>query len=250
MERACRGSGRHSKSGKTFLFYKVGPNPSKWWGMVRTSMDSGRTWAPPVRLEENILGPIKNKPIQLADGTILSPSSTEFGDEDRWNVHMELSSDDGKTWEIIPVDDRNPFKVIQPTILQYPGDSLQILCRSNQNRIVDAWSEDGGRTWGNLDTISVLNPNSGIDAVTLKDGTQLLIYNPTEKGKEWFNGRAQLSVAVSTDGKKWTPIMKLENGKTEEYSYPAVIQTSDGRVHITYTYDRKNMKHIVLERTK
>jgi len=238
-----------STSGKTFLFYKVGPNPREWWGMVRTSMDSGKTWAAPVRLENNILGPIKNKPIQLADGTIISPSSTETGD-DRWNVHMELSTDDGKTWELIPIDDRNPYKVIQPTVLKYTGDSLQILCRSNQNRIVEAWSEDHGRTWGNLTTIDVPNPNSGIDAVTLQDGTQLMIYNPTESGKEWYNGRAQLAVAISTDGKKWEQVMKLENGKKEEFSYPAVIQTSDGRVHITYTFDRKNMKHVVIEKMR
>ena len=125
---------------------------------------------------------------------------------------------------------------------------MQILCRSNQNRIVESWSEDGGRTWSGLATINVLNPNSGIDAVTLKDGTQLMIYNPTERGKEWFNGRAQLAVAVSSDGKKWEQVMMLENGKKEEFSYPAVIQTSDGRVHITYTYDRKNVKHVVLEK--
>src|SRR6476620_3655838 len=114
-------------SGKTVLYYKAGPNPRQWWGMVRTSLDSGKTWSLPTRLPDNILGPVKNKPIQLADGTILAASSTETED-DRWNVHMELSGDDGKSWELIPVDDRNPMKVIQPTILQYGGDSLQILC--------------------------------------------------------------------------------------------------------------------------
>src|SRR5205814_5233407 len=44
------------------LFYKVGPSPQRWWGMVRTSHDGGRTWTGARRLPDGILGPIKNKP--------------------------------------------------------------------------------------------------------------------------------------------------------------------------------------------
>jgi alpha-L-fucosidase len=93
----------------------------------------------------------------------------------------------------------------------------------------------------------LLNPNSGTDAVTLRDGTQLIVYNPDIPGKDWFNGRSKLRVASSIDGKNWKDIMVLENGTKEEYSYPAIIQTKDGLIHITYTYDRKNIKHVVLE---
>ncbi len=76
---------------------------------------------------------------------------------------------------------------------------------------------------------------------------RILVYNPTTSGKEWSNGRAKLNVAMSKDGKQWTEIAVLENGTSEEYSYPAVIQASDGKVHITYTYNRRNVKHVVLE---
>jgi predicted neuraminidase len=51
------------------LFYKIGPSPSSWWGMVRTSRDGGRTWSDARRLPDGILGPIKNKPVRLADGS-------------------------------------------------------------------------------------------------------------------------------------------------------------------------------------
>lgn len=61
------------KDGPLMLFYKVGPSPSEWWGMVMSSEDQGRTWSKPERLPDGILGPIKNKPVQLADGTIISP---------------------------------------------------------------------------------------------------------------------------------------------------------------------------------
>lgn len=234
-----------AKEGKLFLFYKVGPSPREWWGMLRTSTDDGKTWSAPRRLPDGILGPIKNKPVQLADGTILAPSSTET--RESWKVHIEKSTDLGNTWTLIPVDLTTRFNVIQPSILFYPGNKLQILCRSRNDTLIQAYSEDMGKTWGPLSNTTLPNPNSGTDAVTLKNGSQVLVYNPTKRGREWSNGRAKLNVAISKDGIQWTDIAVLENGTKEEYSYPAVIQAKDGKVHITYTYDRKNVKHIVLE---
>jgi len=234
-----------AKEGKLFLFYKVGPSPREWWGMVRTSANNGKTWTTAKRLPDGVLGPIKNKPVQLADGTILSPSSTET--RESWKVHIERSTDLGETWQIIPVDPNTGFNVIQPSILFYSANKLQILCRSKDDKIIQAYTEDKGKTWSALSKTDLPNPNSGTDAVTLKNGWQLLVYNPTTKGNEWFNGRAKLNVAVSKDGKQWKNVAVLEDGTTEEYSYPAVIQTKDGKVHITYTYDRKNIKYVVME---
>ena len=233
------------KSGRElFLFYKVGPSPSTWWGMVRMSNDEGQTWTDPKRLPDRILGPIKNKPVQLADGTILSPSSTEIG---TWKVHIERSADHGKTWQFKPVDHTTKFTVIQPTLFVYPKNQIQMLCRSGNDRIVESWSYNNGETWSPLALTNLPNPNSGIDGVTLKNGGQLLVYNPTKRGK---NGRAKLAVATSRDGKNWRTVFALENQATGEFSYPAVIQTNDGKVHITYTYNRVNIRHVVLEAQK
>ena len=237
-----------SREGTTFLFYKVGPNPREWWGMFKTSTDDGQRWSAAQRLPDGILGPIKNKPVQLADGTILSPSSIEVT-EDRWTAHIEKSIDGGKSWTLIPIDNESQFDVIQPSILVYGKDRLQVLCRSKQGSVIESWSANGGNSWTKLRKTHLLNPNSGTDAVTLKDGTQLIVYNPDVPGKDWFNGRGKLRVASSVDGKKWKDVAILENGTKEEFSYPAIIQTSDGLVHITYTYDRKNVKHIVLSRS-
>jgi predicted neuraminidase len=233
-------------TGKLLLFYKVGPNPREWWGMVKTSNDNGLSWSGPKQLAKGILGPIKNKPVQLKDGTILSPSSTEenWG---KWKVHIETSSDLGDTWSLMQIDTTAAFDVIQPSILEYAKDSLQILCRSKQGNVVQAWSGDNGKTWGPLSKTSLLNPNSGIDAVTLKSGKQVIVYNPELPGKEWYNGRGKLRVAYSLDGRKWKDVAILEDGTKEEYSYPAIIQSRDGLIHITYTYDRKNIKYVVLE---
>ena len=93
------------------------------------------------------------------------------------------------------------------------------------------------------------NPNAGTDAVTLKDGRQLLVYNHTTRRGGFPSGRAMLNVAVSTDGTAWQPVLTLERAKGE-YSYPAVIQTADGLVHITHTYQRRSVKHVVLDPRK
>jgi predicted neuraminidase len=89
------------------------------------------------------------------------------------------------------------------------------------------------------------NPSAGTDAVTLKDGRQLLVYNHSDRSRS-SPGRQILNVAVSRDGISWKTVLTLEKQKGE-YSYPAVIQASDGMVHISYTYDRKSIKYVVLD---
>jgi len=230
-----------TEKGPLLLFYKVGPSPRAWWGMLTTSADGGQTWSTPKRLPDGNLGPIKNKPVRLPDGALLCPSSTE---DHGWRVHLERTTDDGTTWtKTAPPSDGKTFGVIQPSVLFHPGNRLQILCRSQQRHIVESWSEDGGATWGPLAATSLPNPDSGIDAVTLKDGRALLIYNHTRRG------RSPLNVALSDDGKVWKagPVLETEPG---EYSYPAVIQTADGLVHVTYTWKRKRVKHVVLDPAK
>jgi predicted neuraminidase len=218
------------------LFYKVGPSPSKWWGMRTASTDGGKTWSKPERLPDGILGPVKNKPIELPDGTLLCGSSTEH---DGWRVHMERTSD-GTTWtKTEPLNDGKTFGAIQPTILKH-ADGLQILCRSQQKAIVESWSTDGGKTWSELARTTLPNNNSGLDAVTLKDGRSLLVYNHTT------SGRSPLNLSSTRDGKTWERVLVFEN-QPGEYSYPAIIQAADGKVHAAYTYQRKRIKHVVID---
>ena len=92
------------------------------------------------------------------------------------------------------------------------------------------------------------NPNSGTDAVTLKDGRHLIVYNHIggEPGK-WGGKRSPLNVAISSDGRTWQGVLVLEDEPNQEFSYPAVIQTSDGLVHITYTWKRQRVRHVVVD---
>ena len=232
--------------GPLLLFYKVGPSPDTWWGMLMSSTDGGKTWSKPARLPADIAGPIKNKPVELANGELLCPSSTE---DNGWRVHFERTSDMGKTWQRTPaINDGKEFGVIQPTVFFHPKNQLQALFRSRQGKIVEAWSSDQGKTWSALKATALPNPNSGIDGVTLKDGRHLLVYNHTVR--EGMR-RGALHVAVSADGKTWQAALALENTKPQdEFSYPAVIQTRDGMIHITYTWNRKKVKHVVLDPKK
>ena len=126
---------------------------------------------------------------------------------------------------------------------------MQILCRTKQGVISQSWSNDNGNTWDEMTATWLPNPNSGTDAVTLKDGRQLLVYNHTLRSGDFPAVRNMLNVAVSYDGIDWIVVMTLER-KKEEFSYPAVIQASDGMVHITYTFMRKTIKHVVVDPEK
>jgi predicted neuraminidase len=234
-------------TGPLLLFYKVGPSPSTWWGMMMTSTNDGKSWSTPRRLPDGILGPIKNKPVQLANGDILAGSSTEFADG--WRVHFERTSDLGQTWTATePVNDGRKLEAIQPSILLHGAIELQAVGRTQQGRLFDIWSHDDGWTWGEMTLSDVPIPNSGTDAVTLKDGRQLLVYNHNGRN----NVRSPLNIAVSRDGREWQAALVLEDDPRapDGFAYPAVIQTADGLVHIAYTWERKRIKHVVVDPAK
>ena len=232
------------RPGELTLFYKVGPNPRAWWGMARTSKDNGRTWSMARRLPDGFLGPVKNKPVRLSDGTILAPSSTETPDTpSTWRVHFERSRDQGATWDIArppSAADTAPIEAIQPSILIHADGRLQAIGRTRSGRLFETWSSDRGQTWMPIALTALPNPSAGTDAVTLKDGRHLLVYNHTPKG------RTPLNIAMSRDGATWQGVHVLESDPGE-YSYPAVIQTTDGLVHITYTWRRERIKHVVID---
>ncbi len=230
-------------NGEVVLYYKVGPDPRTWWGLFKTSNDNGKTWSAENKIPDNLLGPIKNKPVRLPDGKILYPTS--FETPQKWNVYIETSDQNLKEWKKIDIDNNN-LNSIQPTILFHKGGKLQLICRSRDKTINQSWSNDNGQSWSPIIPTQLPNNNSGIDAVTLKDGRHLLVFNPVIKG------RNILAVAVSNDGANWNGAILLENDPNPkgEYSYPAVIQTKDGLVHTVYTWNRKLIKHVVIDPSK
>lgn len=237
--------------GDVALYYKVAPRIAAWTGMVKTSSDGGLTWGQARVLGDGLIGPVKNKPVQLADGTIVAGSSTE---DDGWRVHVERSVDGGLTWQrSASLNDPDEIGAIQPTLLTHADGRIQMLCRTRSEHgfMAESWSSDGGVSWSPMSEGALPNNNSGFDAVTLRDGRQLLVYNHSTREQPGMGhkGRGILNVAVSQDGQAWEAALVLDyiDEPGRQFSYPAVIQARDGRVHIVYTWHRERIKHVVLD---
>lgn len=231
--------------GDLLLFYKIGPDVAGWTGWMKRSSDHGKTWSSAIPLPEGYLGPIKNKPV-LIDQQLVCPSSTEKGG---WKVHFEITDGNCSNWSMVgPINDGKDWLAIQPSILTYPDGKLQVLCRTRNRVIGSSWSSDRGKTWSAFEATNLPNNNSGTDAVTLQDGRQLLVYNHVlPPNKEAKGPRTPLNVAVSKDGKKWFASLVLEDSPISQYSYPSVIQSADGMVHIVYTWRRERIKYVKVD---
>jgi predicted neuraminidase len=231
------------RSGPLFLFYKAGPSPQTWSGFVRSSHDGGESWQPPEVLPAGLLGPIKNKPVQLASGRVVAGTSVES--YRTWACWVEISDDRCATWRRhgpITVPGEN-YGIIQPTIFETANGSLRMLTRATQRigRICSATSSDGGLTWTDAKPTELPNPNSGIDAVRLTDGRIVLCHNPTH------TSRTPLVLSISADdGSTWKAGPTLESDPGE-YSYPAIIQGSGGEIHVTCTWKRSRIRHWTLD---
>ena len=240
----------HTGDGRLWLYYKYGPQVGLWTAARKFSTDEGKTWSPVERLPAGLVGPVRAKPLVLADGTIVSGSSVESYHS--WAVWIERSSDGGRTWAKIgplmpppssvlneSTDKEATTGIIQPSVVSMGRKHLRLYARSTSNiqHITIADSYDNGLTWSATRLLDLPNPNSGIDAVALKDGRVVLIYNNTT------SGRTPLNLAVSSDGEHFTMFHTLESDPGE-YSYPAMIQASNGDLEITYTYQRKTIAHV------
>jgi predicted neuraminidase len=150
------------------------------------------------------------------------------------------------------VNDTKEIGAIQPSILFYPKGRLEAVGRTHNDKLFQIWSEDNGLTWGRMVLSDLPNPDSGTDALTLKDGRQLLVYNHNVRTGSHNKGRSPLNVALSEDGIHWSAALVLEDAPDAPngFAYPAVIQTKDGLVHITYTWERKSIKHVVIDPKK
>jgi len=226
------------------------------------SGDNGETWSQPAKMEGfKDTGPfVKGKFLTAANGRDwLVPmyyTPEGFGDFKTHYSAMLRTSDHGATWHQSLMSTKGQF-LAQPTVVRLPssGHLLAFFRDRKAQWIHTALSEDDGATWPSTQTRTRLpNNNSGIQAIVLANGNIVLVFN----NLQGF-ARFPLSIALSEDeGKTFPYVRDLEAGgfgndavppksNKNRYSYPCVIQTHDGRIHVGYTYRRLTMKYVSID---
>jgi len=185
----------------------------------------------------------RTHPIILENGNILLPLYS-----DGFNFGLiALSEDDGETWQSsLPIVGRG---LNQPSLVEGGKGTIHAYMRDDGDepgRILISHSVDGGYSWTYAEKSAIPNPGASIEVIKLHSGNWMLVYNDVD------DGRYSLAAAISDDeGKSWKWRKKLENQEGGSFSYPSLIQTKDGRIHVTYSYhlpgDRKSIKHIDFE---
>lgn len=247
-------------NGNVIMFYKAGRNISSWVTKVIMTEDGGRTWSEPRELvpgdSSGGRGPVRNKVIKLSNGNLLAPASTENG---IWKCFADIYCPTSGVWtkseevQIQNLDYENIQKVksniavsqqsfkgkgvIQPTLWESAPGVVHMLMRSSEGRIYRSDSQDSGRTWSDAYATELPNNNSGIDVARLENGKLALVYNPV--GINWGE-RTPIMLSISHDnGLSWSEDFILDKGEGE-YSYPSII-AQDGKLFITYTFNRKSI---------
>ncbi len=201
---------------------------------ARTSTDQGVTWSEdrPMFDEELWCVP-RNPPIVLADKTLLLPVEGLQGKVE--GSHFLRLPSDTSTWQRAGFTDGGS----QPAVVQRCDNSILALLR-HARHITQVESSDGGLTWNRAVDTPLENPDSGITMTRLTNGHLVLVYNDSQ------TSRTPLSITRSIDeGRTWEKPLRLESNPGE-YSYPSIIQSTDGRLHLTYTYRRYAIKHVEL----
>ncbi|HLH01549.1 MAG TPA: sialidase family protein [Bryobacteraceae bacterium] len=225
----------YTRDGRLWLYYKFGPSPREWTAGRAWSDDDGQTWSATEHLPAGLYGPIRTKPLVLADGTVVSGTSVESYHS--WACWIERSTDNGRSWHRIgPITVPHRDGIIQPSVIELAPNHLRLYARSTRNigHICMADSFDAGLTWSSARPLDVPNPNSGIDVVKLKDGRIVLAYNDSP------DQRTPLNLALSRDGEHFQKFATLESGPGE-FSYPSLIESRSGDLLLTYTWKRRRI---------
>lgn len=239
------------RNGRLVLFYSVGPAAGPWQQYYKTSVDEGLTWSAAVVLPSGLRGPDRNKILTLSSGRILMPSLSASR-----ILHVESSDHDLANWtRHADIADPSGLQGIQATLVSRASGEILLLARTYARQIAQAVSSDNGVTWTPLTSTGISTANAALDAVRLSDGRMLLVYNKTPApapGSSDWGSRSTLMLAKSLDeGKTWIDVFALEDAPIPDgYSYPCIVQAADGAVHVTYTYARRRIKHVVLDAAK
>jgi predicted neuraminidase len=185
----------------------------------------------------------RTHPLQLPSGRILAPM---YSDGFSFGI-MAISDDGGFTWNASePIVG---YGCIQPSVVRKNDGTLVAYLRDNgppPKRAHISFSNDDGVTWTPARDTDIPNPGSSLEAIRLRNGNWIMVYNDLERG------RYSLVAALSDDeGATWNWKRQLEGDSatpsTSQYHYPSVAQAKDGSIHVTYSYfvpTGKSIKHV------
>ena len=203
--------------------------------MVRTSKDNGKTWTKDEEIPNSLAWLPRNAAFTMKDGRFALPISGHV--DSVYAGFLLVLEPDNTNWKRIGLMPGGE----QPTVIQRDNGELLSLMRGHP-KVKESVSSDGGVTWTTPRDTELNCPDSGIAMTKLKSGRVLLAYNNTP---EW--DRTPFNVIQSTDdGKTWgeTNVIEQDWG---EFSYPCIIQSTDGMIHLTYTYRRFSIKHVTFD---
>lgn len=201
--------------------------------------DDGEKWTKPRRLVTspffNISTLVRTRPVFLENNEIGLPISQESFV--KFSEFLRLNAD-GK----ILMKSRMPNpSTLQPAVLVENQKAAHAFLRDHDenglHRVRHAKTGDGGTSWQALPPTDIPNINNSLAVLKLPSGAWLLVGND--------NHRDILSAWVSNDfGKTWHFRRIIEKGDGE-YSYPFLLMDSDGRIHLSYTWRRQTIRHMV-----
>jgi predicted neuraminidase len=212
---------------------------------VTWSDDEGETWSKPKRLVTspffNVSTLVRNKGFALADEqTLAMPVYHELNGY--WPQLLLMSSEgDIYLQRSFATDGLS----LAPAMVPISHTEFGVFMRAGERGFVRRADIDikGNQIAETVDT-QVINPNASLDALRLRDGRWLMVTNPNK------TDRKRLSLWQSDDqGKQWQEVLVLENSTAEkaEFSYPWILQASDGLVHVVYTWEREEIRHQIIQ---
>ncbi len=209
------------------------------------SEDAGKTWAPPVKLQTspflNISTLVRAPPLALADGGLGLPAYHEFiAKHGEW---LRFSPDNRIIDKVRMVHDR---RTLQPAVAAFDAHHALAVLRDGgrgpgPGQIRSATSDDGGQRWTAANALPLPNPNASVAMLRLHSGRLLIAGNGAAN-------RNDLLLWISDDaGASWRagPAVEHDADVSAEFSYPALLQAGDGRIHLAYTWRRQGIKHAV-----
>lgn len=229
----------------------------------RVSRDGGSTWGSSDVLFDRPGSFLRNPIVVSSNGDWLLPAY--HCDSDGEASVVQLSTDQGASWTQIDIPEA--LGQVQMSVVELaPGELLAYYRSRAADRIHRSVSKDGGRTWSAPERTVLPNNNSAVQLLRLTDGRLVLVFNDSSAERDQFRWvpdgkggvrrktlRTPLTLALSEDdGFTWPHWRNLQVQDEEYrenefgYSYPTLLQTSDGRLHVAYSYLRKTIRHVIL----